>query len=125
MLAGGFGELATDWRPSVSTNGAPGIGDGLDFSGDLTDYALLDGLEIEVVDVGGNLFVDLIFTRRLNADAALIDVESAGNLESWSPAQVIRISESYGPEEASTVTYRTVAPLSNAQKFFRLKLRLR
>lgn len=125
VLAGGFGELATDWRPSVSTNGAPGIGDGLDFSGDLTDYALLDGLEIEVVDVGGNLFVDLTFTRRLNADAALIDVESAGNLESWSPAQVIRISESYGPEEASTVTYRTVAPLSNAQKFFRLKLRLR
>lgn len=125
VLSGGFGEDAIDWRPSVSDNGAPGIGDGLEFSGDLREYALLSDLEIELVDISGNLFVDLSFVRRLNADDAMIEVESAGDLRGWSPAQVLRVSESFGPDDTSTVRYRTLAPLNSQQEYFRLKVRLR
>lgn len=125
VLSGGLGTLAADWRPSVNVHGSPGTGDGVGFSGDLTAYALLGDLDVQVIEVSGNPFVELTFERRFNADDAVIEVESAGDLSDWGPAQVVRVSESYGPGEASTVRYRTLAPLGGGQEFFRLKVRLR
>lgn len=125
VLAGGFGTNATDWRPSVNTHGSPGTGDGLSFSGDLEEYALLDGLKISVVEVAGNRFADLSFVRRFNADDVMIEIETADELQGWGPAGVVRISEVYGPGEGSSVTYRTLAPLGPDREFFRLKIRIR
>jgi hypothetical protein len=125
VLAGGFGTNATDWRPSVNTHGSPGTGDGLSFSGDLEEYALLDGLKISVVEVAGNRFADLSFVRRFNADDVMIEIETADELQGWGPAGVVRISEVYGPGEGSSVTYRTLAPLGADREFFRLKIRIR
>ena len=125
VLAGGYGQVATEWRPSVADNGAPGTGDGLAFTGTLADYALLGDLEFSIVDVAGSPFGELTFLRRFNADEAVIEVETAETLADWSAAQVIRISETYGPGEASTVRYRTLLPLGPDGQFFRLKIRLR
>ena len=125
VMVDGFGELGGDWRPSVGSNGAPGVDDGLPYTGDLTSYALLGDLEIEIVDIEGENYVELSVVRRVNADEAGISVESAIGLENWSPASVTRISESYGPGEASRVTYRTNQPIDSRTNFFRLKIQLK
>lgn len=125
VLADGFGELGGDWRPSVGLNGAPGVDDGLAFSGDLTSYALLGDLEITTVEIGGQNYVELSVDRRVNADQARIGVESGSSLTSWGPAPVTRISESYGPGEVSRVTYRTNQAISELTNFFRLRIQLK
>ena len=124
VLVDGFGEFGGDWRPSVGPDGAPGVDDGLPYTGDLTSYALLGDLEIEIVDIGGKNYVELSVVRRVNADEARISVESAGALENWGPAAVTRISEIYGPGEGSLVTYRTNQPIDSRTDFFRLKIQL-
>ena len=125
VMVAGFGELGGDWRPSVGPNGAPGVDDGLAFTGDLTSYALLGNLEITLVEIGGENYAELSVVRRVNADQAQIRVESAIGLEDWSAASATRISESYGPGEGSRVTYRTDQPIDLLTDFFRLKIELK
>lgn len=121
----GFGELASDWRPSVGQNGAPAVDDGLPFTGDLASYALLGELKINLVEVGGQTYADLSVVRRVNADQASIVVQSGTNLEAWTVAGVTRISETYGPGEASRVVYRTNLPIASDADFFRLRIQLK
>lgn len=125
VLADGFGRDAGDWRPSVGLHGAPGVGDGLPFSGDLASYALLSDLRIEVVEIGGQAYGELSFDRRYHADEARILIEAAGDLSDWQGAPVVRVAETYGPGGASSVRYRTTAPLASGEQFFRLKVQLK
>ncbi len=126
VLVDGFGADGGDWRPSVGGNGAPGVDDGLAFTGDLNSYALLSGLEIETVEVTGDLYAELTFVRRVNADDAKITLQSSVNLGEWETAQATKIGESFGPGDQGRVTYRTKWPVKNLRSdFYRLKLEVK
>jgi hypothetical protein len=125
VLVDGFGADAGNWRPSVGTNGSPGADDGLPFSGDLTAYALMGALDIELVEIEGVRFAELSFDRRVNADATRIVLQSADALNDWALAAASKVAEVFGPGVRSRVTYRSDLPVVQGKDFYRLKIELK
>jgi hypothetical protein len=125
VLVDFFGMNGGDWRPSMVDGGSPGADDGLPFTGDLNSYALLGELELEVVVIEGARYAQLSFDRRVNADAARITLQEADDLSDWAPATATKVSEVYGPDVKSRVTYRSNAPISSSKEFYRLKLEIK
>lgn len=126
VLVDGFGMNGSDWRPSVEANGSPGADDGMAFSGDLTEYALLSDLEVAMVEIGGDRFIELSYERRVNADDARISLEESADLAGWGSAAAHKVSEELVEGVRSRVTYRSNAPVVGlAKDFYRLKIELK
>ncbi|MDA7881241.1 lamin tail domain-containing protein [Akkermansiaceae bacterium] len=124
------GNEAAHWRTSVADQGGPGADDALAFVGDpngdengngltnFLEYAVLSDLEISVEDS----VIFLSYTRKVNADDALIEVQGSSALFEWTSEAVTLESEVYGPNQESRVTYRVTDPVAEAKGFFRLRV---
>jgi len=124
------GDEASHWRASVADQGGPAADDAFDFVGDpngddngnglsnFLEYAVLSDLEISVVDS----VIFLSFTRKVNADDALIEVQGSSALTEWSSEAVTLESEVYDSGLESRVTYRVTDPVAEAKGFFRLRV---
>ncbi len=112
---GGLQNDARSWRPGASLGGSPGAGDRLNYEAgsDPISYAVIStelyqGRRFEVV-------------RRLAADDADVIVEWSGNLENWSSASVVKLSEVVS-EDLARERFEVAEDLAEQGGFYRVKV---
>jgi CotH kinase protein/Domain of unknown function (DUF4082)/Chitobiase/beta-hexosaminidase C-terminal domain/Lamin Tail Domain len=135
--------IASNWRPSGSLNGAPGLTDSTaapthpladdDANGfsNLLEYAtgpipkLTLTAEAYTPPLGAlGSYYYFRFPRNLNADGITLTAESSSDLVTWTSTQLNYVSTNVLSANIATTTYRTTVPISQlgTRHFFRIKV---